>query len=86
MEMRNENEDLVSYLDIEEVKQITKCETTDCGKKVKFITWRDKSGDKYGVGFYKTVLRNRTYKYIEDLQKDIHRDTPEEDLGFGLFD
>ena len=31
--MRNENEDIISYLDIEEVKQITKFETTDRGKK-----------------------------------------------------
>ena len=88
LEIRNENEDLIAYFDIEEVKQITKCESTEnkSGGKMMFITWRDKLGDKYGVGFYKAVLRNKTYKYIDDLQKEIHRDTPEEDLGFGLFD
>ena len=88
LEIRNDNEDLITYFDLEEVKQFTKCEITEneTGKNVNFITGRNKSDYRFGVGFYKAVQRNMTFKYIEDLQKEKQRDTPKDDLGFGLFD
>ena len=88
LEIRNDNEELIMYFDLEEVKQFTKCEITEneSGKKVKFITGRNKSDYRFGVGFYKAVQRNITYKYIEDLLKEKQGYTPKDDLGFGLFD
>ena len=88
LEIRNDNEILITHFDLEEGKQFTKCEITEneTGKNVNFITGRNKSDYRFGVGFYKAVQRNMTFKYIEDLQTDKQRDTPKEDLGFGLFD
>ena len=45
-----------------------------------------KSGNTFGVGFYKVRERNRLYEYIGNMQREVQEDGSKEDLGFGLFD
>ena len=88
LEVRNKKEELLEHFDIEEVDSFTKCQTTekDNGKKVNLITWTTKSGNTFGIGFYKVSERNMLYEYIGNLQKEVQKGGAKEDLGFGLFD
>ena len=87
LEMRQVNDNLTAYFDIEEVKQFTK-ETfkEEQGNRsvIDFIMWTRK-GRSFGVGFREKLLRDRLYEYIQKTQEETTKED-QENLGFGLFD